>query len=148
MPGPKETRYSSRTNPFGPSGYLGDPDPLYNVDEVHAPDIAKLPWERRTYDAWTTTAFRTQVLAWIAAMFAANAWMYTWKLRERATQGRLGLRRLMEPVLDITITRKSDGRAFETSSSWLAIERDTPAMADVKLAAMRAAIEALNAEFP
>ena len=85
-----------RTNPFSEGGrviagthYAGgtllpQPNPLYNVS-LDAPDIAGLPWDRRTYDAWTTEPFRAAVKTWLIAFLAADTWIGAWHVREKLT---------------------------------------------------------------
>jgi hypothetical protein len=150
------TRPDSRTMPFSLGG-AGDrsagalipegPDVLYNVSP-HAPDVAQLPWERRVYDAWTTPEFRALVLTWLADMITANPWIYRWRVRERATQARLSVLRLRDPLLVVVVRRRSDGREFETSISWTARERDDAALVQAKLAEARITIETLHAQNP
>lgn len=150
------TRPDSRTMPFSLGG-AGDrtagalipegPDPLYNVARL-APDVKKLPWERRAYDAWSTPAFRALVLTWLANTIAANTWIYRWRVRERATQARLSTLRLAKPLLVITVRRRADGREFETVIEWTARERDDAALAQAKLDAARIVIETLHAQNP
>jgi hypothetical protein len=144
------TRPDSRTMPFSLGG-SGDrtagalipegPDPLYLVSHL-APDVKGLPWERRTYDAWTTPAFRT-----LSNMITANPWVYRWRVRERATQARMTLR-LREPLLVITVQRRVDAHEFETVIQWTARERDDAALAQAKLDAARIVLETLNAQDP
>jgi hypothetical protein len=119
------------------------PNPLYNVD-VLAPDLKSLPWDRRPQDAWTTPQFRERVRIWLAEMIDANPWMYRWRIRERATAPRLSVLRLEEPLLIITVTRRSDGREFETSLQWTARERDDGALVRAKLAIARTMLEMQN----
>lgn len=149
-------RYDSRTIPFSLGG-SGDrtagalipsgPDPLFNVS-INAPDLKGLPWDRRTYDAWTTPTFRAQVLTWLANMFLANPWMYRWRIRERATAPRLSAIRLNEPLLVIVVQRRADAREFETAISWTARERDDAVLAQAKLDAARIVLETLAAQNP
>jgi len=156
MPDDTTRRYDSRTMPFSLGG-AGDhtagalkpegPDALYLVP-IEAPDIKGLPWDRRTYDAWTTVAFRVLARAWIVDMFIANPWMYLWRIRERSTQARLSTLRLTEPILLVVVTRRSDGREFETSISWTARERDDAALAQRKLDDARTVLETLHAQNP
>lgn len=149
-------RFDSRTIPFSLGG-SGDrtagalipegPDPLYNVS-IDAPDLKGLSWDRRTYDAWTTPAFRALALAWLVATLAANSWAYLWRVRERATQARLSTIRLEKPLLVITLVRRVDGREFEVATDWTSRERDDAALVNAKLAVVRTTLETLNANNP
>lgn len=149
-------RFDSRTIPFSLGG-SGDrtagalipegPDLLYNVS-IDAPDLKGLPWDRRTYDAWTTPAFRTLALTWLVATLAANSWAYLWRVRERATQARLSTIRLEKPLLVITFVRRVDGREFEVATDWTSRERDDAALVNAKLAVARTTLETLNANNP
>lgn len=159
MPGPTVRRFTWRNNPFSEGGrviagvhhaggvLLPEPDPLYNVP-IDAPDIVGLPWERRTYDAWTTDAFRDLVKQWLVASLAANPWVRAWHVRERATQARMTMVVLRDPVLTVTWTRAVDGRVFVSSTSWTARTRDDVTLAQPKLDAMRLALETENALHP
>jgi hypothetical protein len=149
-------RFDSRTIPFSLGG-SGDrtagalipegPDPLYNVS-IDAPDLKGLPWDRRTYDAWTTPEFRALALAWLVDMIAANPWMYFWRVREKATQARLSTIRLEKPLLIVVVTRRADAREFEMATDWTSRERDDAALVNAKLAVARTTLEALNAQNP
>jgi len=156
MTPPKVKRASWRDNPFSEGGrviagvhhaggvLLPEPNPLWDIDPSPPADLEGLPWERRTYDAWTTLAFRDAVRTWLVAMLGANDWMVSWQVREKATSPRMTLVRLDQPILIVTVVRKADSRVFQTSSSWTARERDDLALALPKLAEMRAALEAAN----
>lgn len=160
MTPPKVMRPSWRTNPFSEGGrviagihhaggvLLPEPNPLWNIDPKFPPDLEGLPWERRTYDAWTTLPFRDAVRAWLVAFLAADTWISAWQVREKATSPRMTLTQLTEPLLIVTVTRKADGRVFQAASSWTARERDDLALAVPKLDGMRGAIEADHALHP
>lgn len=161
MTSPKVRRFSWRNNPFSEGGrvseggthYAGgtllpEPDALWNVDSSAPADLVGLPWERRTYDAWTTPEFREAVRAWLVEMLAANPWVVSWLVREKATAARLTLARLTEPVLLVAVTRKEDSRVFQASSAWTAADRDDLTRALSKLAGMRVALETEHARNP
>lgn len=152
---PKITRPTWRSNPFSEGGkvihgvhhaggvLLPEPDVLYNVS-LDAPDIIGIPWERRSYDAWTTPDFRAFVRAWLVTTLAANPWIIAWALREKATSPRMSMVALREPLLIVTVTRGVDKRVFQTSTPWTAATRDDLLLAAPKLDGMRVALETEN----
>ena len=122
----RDVRPSAQRQPFTSSGELkpAGPGPLPEGFEL-APDIEKLPWERKRGDEWTTPEFRQLVFDWLIGFFEVRDWPIKWDVQEKATAVR-SITRLKENelYLIIGVTRKSDGERFECAVAFRENERE------------------------
>lgn len=97
------------------------------------PDIARLPWTREDSHAWTDSAFRALVLAWLRSFTETHSWVARdgWDVVERFTDRGISVRVQRTPpvqpaeedfrqrpgkrVLVVGMTRTRDRERFEVS---------------------------------